>query len=144
MRQPKKECACESTRENLDFLNEAVFWVAKDIIEHGRVLDLYAERIYSTEEACFWADWEWGFKKAIETIKEAQIIDAENLSDAIDIMANLQKADKMTLDIIIKQNETIKLLSDEVNKSYNGIIFLTVWSLILTVLTVVTSANVFF
>lgn len=144
MRQPKKECACESTRENLDFLNEAVFWVAKDIIEHGRVLDLYAERIYSTEEACFWADWEWGFKKAIETIKEAQIIDAENLSDAIDIMANLQKADKMTLDIIVKQNETIKLLSDEVNKSYNGIIFLTVWSLILTVLTVITSANVFF
>lgn len=144
MRQPKKECACESTRENLDFLNEAVFWIAKDVIEHGRVLDLYAERIYSTEEACFWVDWEWGFKKAIETIKEAQIIDAENLSDAIDIMANLQKADKMTLDIIIKQNETINLLSDEVNKSYNGIIFLTVWSLILTVLTVITSANVFF
>jgi len=144
MRQPEKECACESTRENLDFLNEAVFWVAKDIIEHGRVLDLYAERIYSTEEACFWVDWEWGFKKEIETIKKDQIIDAENLSDAIDIMANLQKADKMTLDIIIKQNETIKLLSDEVNKSYNGIIFLTVWSLILTVLTVITSTNVFF
>jgi len=144
MRQPEKECACESTRENLDFLNEAVFWVAKDIIEHGRVLDLYAERIYSTEEACFWVDWEWGFKKEIETIKKDQIIDAENLSDAIDIMANLQKADKMILDIIIKQNETIKLLSDEVNKSYNGIIFLTVWSLILTVLTVITSTNVFF
>lgn len=113
MRQPEKECACENTRENLDFLNEAVFWVAKDIIEHERVLDLYAERIYSTEEACFWVDWKWGFKKAIEAIKEDQITDAENLSDAIDIMANLQKANKMMLDIIVRQNEQIKDLEGE-------------------------------
>lgn len=144
MRQPKKECACESTRENLDFLNEAVFWVAKDVIEHEKVLDLYAERIYSTEEACFWVDWKWGFKKAIETIKKDQITDAENLSNAIDIMINLQKADKMILDIIIRQNKTIGLLSDEVNKLYNGIIFLTIWSVVITILTAVIIFNVFF
>lgn len=139
MRQPK-----ESLNEKLEYLQEDIVGLAEDVIEHDRVLDLYAERIYSTEEACFWVDWEWGFKKAIETIKKDQITDAENLSDAIDIMANLQKADKMILDIIVRQNETINLLSDEVNKSYNGIIFLTVWSLILTVLTVITSTNVFF
>jgi len=136
MRQPKKECTCESTRENLDFLNEAVFWVAKDIIEHGRVLDLYAERIYSTEEACFWVDWEWGFKKAIETIKENQITDAENLSDAIDIIANLQKVDKLMLDIIVRQDEQIKDLEGKFDFHDATILVLfiifLIWNLILT------------
>lgn len=139
MRQPK-----ESLNERLEYLQEDIVGLAEDVIGHDRVLDLYAERIYSTEEACFWVDWEWGFKKAIEVLRENQVIDAENLSDVIDVLWCVQSSNKMILDIIIKQNETIKLLSDEVNKSYNGIIFLTVWSLILTVLTVITSTNVFF
>jgi hypothetical protein len=80
----------------------------------------------------------------IQSVEDDQVQDAENLSDVVDIIGCLQEANKLTLDIIIKQNETIKILSDEVNKSYNGIIFLTVWSLILTVLTVITSTNVFF
>ena len=139
MRQPK-----ESLNEKLEYLQEDIVGLAEDVIEHDRVLDLYAERIYSTEEACFWADWEWGFKKAIEALRENQVIDAENLSDVIDILWCVQSSNKMILDIIIKQNETIGLLSNEVNKLYNGIIFLTIWSLVLTILTVVISLNVFF
>ena len=48
MRQPK-----ESLNEKLEYLQEDIVGLAEDVIEHDRVLDLYAERIYSTEEACF-------------------------------------------------------------------------------------------
>lgn len=139
MRQPK-----EISNEKLECLQENIVGLAEDVIEHGKVLDLYAERIYSTEEACFWADWEWGFKKSIETLRENQLMDIENLSSVIDALWYLQEANNLALDVIIKQNETVGLLSNEVNKLYNGIIFLTIWSLVLTVLTVIISLNVFF
>lgn len=110
--------------EEVELLKEDVAWLAEDILDHDDVLEMLWEKIQSVEDD--------------------QVQDAGNLSDVVDIIGCLQEANKLTLDIIIKQNETIKILSDEVNKSYNGIIFLTVWSFILTVLTVITSTNVFF
>jgi Mg2+ and Co2+ transporter CorA len=80
----------------------------------------------------------------IQSVEDDQLQDVENLSNVVDILGCLQEAHKLVLDIIIKQNETINLLSKEVNKLYNGIIFLTIWSLVLTILTVVISLNVFF
>lgn len=110
--------------DEVELLKEDVAWLAEDILDHEEVLQMLWEKI--------------------QAVEDDQVQDAENLSDVVDIIGCLQEANKLTLDIIIKQNETIKILSDEVNKSYNGIIFLTVWSLILTVLTVITSTNVFF
>jgi len=111
-------------RAPYDYLQDEITGLAEDIIDHEEVLQMLWEKI--------------------QAVEDDQVQDAENLSDVVDIIGCLQEANKLTLDIIIKQNETIKILSDEVNKSYNGIIFLTVWSLILTVLTVITSTNVFF
>ncbi len=110
--------------DKVESLEEDVAWLAEDILDHDDVLEMLWEKIQSVEDD--------------------QVQDTENLSDVVDIIGCLQEAHKLMLDIIIKQNETINLLSKEVNKSYNGIIFLTVWSLILTVLTVITSTNVFF
>lgn len=110
--------------EEVELLKEDVAWLAEDILDHDDVLEMLWEKIQSVEDD--------------------QVQDAENLSDVVDIIGCLQEAHKLMLDIIIKQNETINLLSKEVNKLYNGIIFLTIWSLILTVLTVITSTNVFF
>lgn len=111
-------------RAPYDYLQDEITGLAEDIIDHEEVLQMLWEKI--------------------QAVEDDQVQDAENLSDVVDIIGCLQEAHKLMLDIIIKQNETIKILSDEVNKSYNGIIFLTVWSLILTVLTVITSTNVFF
>lgn len=111
-------------RAPYDYLQDEITGLAEDIIDHEEVLQMLWEKI--------------------QAVEDDQVQDVGNLSDVVDIIGCLQEANKLTLDIIIKQNETIKILSDEVNKSYNGIIFLTVWSLILTVLTVITSTNVFF
>jgi len=110
--------------EEVESLKEDVAWLAEDILDHDDVLEMLWEKIQSVEDD--------------------QVQDTENLSDVVDILGCLQEAHKLMLDIIIKQNETINLLSKEVNKLYNGIIFLTVWSLVLTILTVVISLNVFF
>ena len=110
--------------EEVESLKEDVIWLAKDILDHDDVLEML-----------------WGKVQAVE---DDQLQDVENLSSVVDIIGCLQEAHKLMLDIIIKQNETIGLLSNEVNKLYNGIIFLTIWSLVLTILTVVISLNVFF
>ena len=110
--------------EEVEFLKEDVAWLAEDILDHDDILEMLWEKI--------------------QAVEDDQVQDTENLSDVIDIIGCLQEAHKLTLDIIIKQNETINLLSKEVNKLYNGIIFLTIWSLVLTILTVVISLNVFF
>ena len=110
--------------EEVESLKEDVIWLAKDILDHDDVLEML-----------------WGKVQAVE---DDQLQDVENLSSVVDIIGCLQEAHKLMLDIIIKQNETIGLLSNEVNKLYNGIIFLTIWSLVLTILTVIISLNVFF
>ena len=110
--------------EEVESLKEDVIWLAKDILDHDDVLEML-----------------WGKVQAVE---DDQLQDVENLSSVVDIIGCLQEAHKLMLDIIIKQNETIGLLSNEVNKLYNGIIFLTIWSLVLTILTAVISLNVFF
>lgn len=110
--------------EKVESLKEDVAWLAEDILDHDDVLEMLWEKI--------------------QAVEDDQVQDAGNLSDVVDIIGCLQEAHKLMLDIIIKQNETIKILSNEVNKLYNGIIFLTIWSLVLTILTVVISLNVFF
>lgn len=109
---------------DLEYLQEEVVSLAEDIIDHEEVLQMLWEKI--------------------QAVEDDQLQDVENLSNVVDILGCLQEAHKLVLDIIIKQNETINLLSKEVNKLYNGIIFLTIWSLVLTILTIVISLNVFF
>ena len=111
-------------RAPYDYLQDEITGLAEDIIDHEEVLQMLWEKI--------------------QAVEDDQVQDAENLSDVVDILGCLQEAHKLMLDIIIKQNETINLLSKEVNKLYNGIIFLTIWSLVLTILTVIISLNVFF
>lgn len=110
--------------EEVESLKEDVAWLAEDILDHDDILEMLWEKI--------------------QAVEDDQVQDAGNLSDVIDIIGCLQESNKMTLDIIIKQNETIKVLSNEVNDLRNGIIFLTIWSLVLTILTAVISLNVFF
>lgn len=109
--------------EEVSSLKEDVVWLAEDILDHDDALEMLWEKI--------------------QAVEDNQLQDVENLSSVVDILGCLQESNKLTLDIIIKQNETINLLSKEVNKLYNGIIFLTIWSLVLTILTVVISLNVF-
>ena len=110
--------------EEVESLKEDVAWLAEDILDHDDILEMLWEKI--------------------QAVEDDQVQDAGNLSDVIDIIGCLQESNKLTLDIIIKQNETIKVLSNEVNDLRNGIIFLTIWSLVLTILTAVISLNVFF
>ena len=110
--------------EEVESLKEDVAWLAEDILDHDDILEMLWEKI--------------------QAVEDDQVQDAENLSDVVDIIGCLQESNKLTLDIIIKQNETIKILSNEVNDLHNGIIFLTIWSLVLTILTAVISLNVFF
>lgn len=119
--QEEEECPFE---DEINTLQDAVIWLAEDIMDHEDALHMLWEKIQSVEDN--------------------QVQDAENLSDVIDIIGCLQETNKLTLDIIIKQNETIGLLSNKVNKLYNGIIFLVIWSLVLTILTTIISLNVFF
>ena len=130
--------------EEVEDLKEDVLWLAEDILEHDKILDLYAERIYSVEEACFWADWEGGLKKCVEELKDAQLQDVENLSSVIDIIKCIQECDKMTVDIDKAQNDTIEILNLENKKLYNSVIYLTIWSFVLTILAIITWFNVFF
>lgn len=111
-------------RAPYDYLQDEITGLAEDIIDHEEVLQMLWEKI--------------------QAVEDDQVQDVGNLSDVVDIIGCLQEANKLTLDIIIKQNETISLLSNEVNKLYNCIIFLTIWSLVLTILTAVISSNVFF
>lgn len=106
-----------------DYLQDEITGLAEDIIDHEEVLQMLWEKI--------------------QAVEDDQVQDVGNLSDVVDIIGCLQEANKLMLDIIIKQNETISLLSNEVNKLFNGIIFLTIWSLVLTIFTVVISLNVF-
>ena len=111
-------------RAPYDYLQDEITGLAEDIIDHEEVLQMLWEKI--------------------QAVEDDQVQDVGNLSDVVDIIGCLQEAHKLTLDIIIKQNETIGLLSNEVNKLYNGTIFLAIWSLVLTILTAVISSNVFF
>lgn len=99
--------------EEIDYLREGVTWLACDVIEHGRALDLIGDRLADLELASFGADWQGGFNRRIEFLKEEQFADAENLSGVIDALSNLQQANKLMLDLIVTQHDEIKDLQEQ-------------------------------
>lgn len=110
----------------MEDLQEDVVWLAKDIIDHSKILDLYAERIYSVEEACFWVDWKNWLKKDVETLERNLAADAENMSTLIEVVGCMQEANKAMLELFKQQDKSIK------NVTIWQII-ITIWLAILTV-----------
>ena len=102
--------------EKVESLEEDVVWLAEDILDHDDTLEMLWEKI--------------------QAVEDDQLQDVENLSNVVDILGCLQEAHKLVLDIIIKQNETIKKLDGEIKEVDNGWIvlfwFLVVWNFILT------------
>lgn len=132
---------------DLGYLQEEVFGLAEDVIEHGRALDLIGDRLADLELTSFWEDWEWGLKKAIKTLEENQLIDAENLSSTVDVLRCLQEANKLMLEVIIDQDEQNKILKDEIDRVDNAWLylfrFLVVWNVVLSVLFALSIFDVF-
>lgn len=102
--------------EKVESLEEDVVWLAKDILDHDSALGILWEKIQSVEDD--------------------QLQDIENLSNVVDIIGCLQEAHKLTLDIIIKQNETIKILDDKIRNTDNAWLylfwFLVIWNFVLS------------
>lgn len=113
--QEEEECPL---MDEIDTLQDAVIWLAEDILDHEDVLHMLGEKIQSVEDD--------------------QLQDIENLSNVVDILGCLQEAHKLTLDTIIKQNETIKVLDDKIRNTDNAWLylfwFLVIWNIILSVL----------
>lgn len=99
--------------EEIDYLREGISWLACDIIEHERALDLIGDRLADLELASFGADWQWGLVRKVGFLEEGAITDAENLSGVIDVLSNLQQANKLMLDLIITHNDEIKGLQEQ-------------------------------
>ena len=102
--------------EEVEDLKEDIIWLSEDILDHEDALEMLWEKIQSVEDD--------------------QQQDVENLSNVVDILGCLQKANKLMLDVIIEQNEQIKKLDGEIKEVDNGWIvlfwFLVVWNFILT------------
>lgn len=100
--------------EEVNFLKNDVLWLAEDILDHEDVLHMLWEKI--------------------QTIEDNQLQDIENLSDAIDVMDSMQKANKMMLDVIMEQDKEIK----EFKSKHNSLAWLMcvnlIWIAVLTVL----------
>lgn len=109
--------AHELIQWEMGYLQEEIVWLCGDIINHTN---------------------------QIQTLEDNQLTDIENLSRVVDILEDFCNVNHETLEIISVQNKTIGLLGEENKKLHNGIIFLTIWSLVLTILTVVIWLNVFF
>lgn len=105
-------------RAPYDYLQDEITGLAEDIIDHEEVLQMLWEKI--------------------QAVEDDQAQDAENLSDVVDIIGCLQEAHKLMLDIIIKQNETIKILDDKIRNTDNAWLylfrFLVIWNIVLSVL----------
>ena len=104
--------------EKVESLDEDVVWLAKDIIDHDSALEMLWEKI--------------------QAVEDDQLQDVENLSSVVDILGCLQEAHKLMLDIIIKQDETIKVLDDSIRNTDNAWLylfwFLVIWNIVLTAL----------
>lgn len=104
--------------EEVESLKEDVAWLAEDILDHDDILEMLWEKI--------------------QAVEDDQVQDAGNLSDVVDIIGCLQESNKLMLDIIIKQNETIKILDDKIRNTDNAWLylfrFLVIWNIALSVL----------
>ena len=104
--------------EKVESFYEDLFWLAKDIIDHDSALEMLWEKI--------------------QAVEDDQLQDVENLSSVVDILGCLQEAHKLMLDIIIKQDETIKVLDDSIRNTDNAWLylfwFLVIWNIVLTAL----------
>lgn len=103
---------------DLEYLQDEVVSLAEDIINYWDALEMLWEKI--------------------QTVEDDQLQDVENLSNVVDILGCLQEANKLMLDLIIGQNETIKVLDDKIRNTDNAWLylfrFLVIWNIVLTVL----------
>ena len=104
--------------DKVESLEEDVAWLAEDILDHDDVLEMLWEKI--------------------QAVEDEQVKDIENLSGTIDVLWCLQKANRMMLDTIINQDETIKVLDDRIRNTDNAWLylfwFLVIWNIALSVL----------
>lgn len=104
--------------EEVESLEEDIAWLAEDILDHEDVLEMLWEKIQSVEDD--------------------QLQDVENLSNVVDILGCLQETHKLTLDLIMKQDETIKVLDDKIRGTDNAWLylfwFLVIWNIVLSAL----------
>lgn len=110
-----------TVEEEISTLQDAVLWLAEDIIDHDDALHMLWEKL--------------------QVLEDNQLSTIRSLSDTIDVVDCMQKTNKMMLDIIVTQSESIKDLKSkfdfhDVTMLILFIVFL-VWNLIL-------SYNVFF
>lgn len=113
--------------EEIESLKEDVAWLAEDILDHDDVLEMLWEKIQSVEDD--------------------QLQDVENLSSVVDILGCLQEANKLMLDIIVRQDEQNKILKDEIDRVDNAWLylfrFLVIWNIVLSVLFALSIFDVF-
>lgn len=113
--------------DEVESLKEDVAWLAEDILDHDDVLEMLWEKIQSVEDD--------------------QLQDIENLSSVVDILGCLQEANKIMLDIIVRQDEQNKILKDEIDRVDNAWLylfrFLVIWNIVLSVLFALSIFDVF-
>ena len=89
-------------------------------------------------------DWLTMLWEKIVAVEKAQVVDIENLSDTIDILECLQKANKAMLEVVMEQDDQIKLL-DEVNgKLFTLIKCTSLVALVAFIISLIAAYNVFF
>lgn len=109
--QEEEECPL---MDEIDTLQDAVIWLAEDVMEHEDVLHMLGEKIQSVEDN--------------------QLQDIENLSETVEIIDCMQKANRMMLDMFIEQ--------DKRNDSIHVWFFIR--HFILTILVILIWVHVFF
>ena len=100
--------------DEIDTLQDAVIWLAEDVMDHEDVLHMLGEKIQSVEDN--------------------QLTDIENLSETIKILECMQESNKMMLDVIIEQDK----------RNDNVHVWFFIRQFILTALVIVIWFNVFF
>ncbi len=113
--------------EKVESLEEDVLWLAEDILDHDDALEMLWEKI--------------------QAVEDDQLQDVENLSNVIDMLGCLQEANKLMLDIIVRQDEQNKILKDEIDRVDNAWLylfrFLVIWNIALSVLFALSIFDVF-
>lgn len=104
--------------EEVDSLKESIIGLSEDILDYGDALVMLWEKI--------------------QAVEDDQLQDIENLSETVKILECMQKANRMMLDVIMKQDEQIKVLDDKIRNTDNAWLylfwFLVIWNVVLTVL----------
>ena len=99
---------------DLEYLQDEVVSLAEDIINYWDALEMLWEKI--------------------QTVEDDQLQDVENLSNVVDILGCLQEANKLMLDLIMKQDEQIKEFKSKHNSLARLMCVNLIWIAVLTVL----------